>query len=130
MPEPFSEEWVAALRAAGASLPPRPGATATVSVVVTGGPGGHKAEQGWQFSVVDGVVASASVGAAPEGSADLAVLAPWDDAVAVFCRGDGLDEWFMRGSTKVAGSTARLMDLLPVLRSPEWRAACEGLAAA
>lgn len=121
---------MAAFATAGASLPARPGATATVSVVVTGGPGGAKAERGWRFDVVDGVVTSASLGAAPEGSAELAVLAPWDDAVAAFCGGDGLDEWFMRGSTKVVGSIARLMDLLPVLRSAEWRSACEGLAAA
>jgi hypothetical protein len=127
--ELLSEAWVAAFAEAAASLPERPGATATVSTVVTGGPDGPKAERAWRVELVDGRVASAAVGAAPEGEAVLAVAQPWDDALATLRGILTLDETFMRGSTKVVGSTGRFMDLLPVLRSEEWRAACEAVAA-
>jgi hypothetical protein len=73
--------------------------------------------------LLDGRLEAAAAGAAPDGDADLYVTQQWDDALATL-RGDTtLDVGFMRGSTKVVGSTGLLMDLLPVLRSDEWRAA-------
>jgi hypothetical protein len=127
--ELLSEAWVAAFAEATSSLPERPGATATVSTMVTGGPDGPKAERAWRFELRDGRVASAAVGAAPEGEADLAVTQPWDDALGALRGTLPIDESFMRGNTKFVGSTGRFMDLLPVLRSDEWRAACESVAA-
>lgn len=132
MPEPvpfLSDEWVAALAEAAAALPPRPGATARVSTVVVGGHAGAKAERGYRCEFVDGRLVTASPGAAAEDEADLHVTQPYDDALAAL-RGDaGLDVAFMRGRTKVVGRTGVLLSLLPVLRSPEWRTACEALAA-
>jgi len=129
VPELFSDEWVAAFGAATAGLPARPGASAVVSTVVTGGPAGRKAERPWHFELVDGrVVATAPGPAADDGDRLLVVTQPWDDAVAAL-RGDvPVDEAFMRGTTKVVGSVGVLLDLLPVLRSGEWRAACAPLA--
>jgi len=125
----LSEEWVSAFLAEASSLPERPGATATVSTVVTGGPDGRKAERSWRWSLRDGRIESAAPSAAPEGEADLVVSQPWDDAVAALRGEAGLDVGFMRGSTKIVGSTGVFMTLLPVLRSDEWRAACETVAA-
>ena len=89
---------------------------AVVTLVVTGGPEGRKAERSAQFVVGDGTVAAASA----DGEADLVITQPWDDVVASV----PLDEAFMRGTSKVVGSTGLLMDLLPVFRSDEWRQAC------
>jgi hypothetical protein len=118
----LSDEWVAELVAAAEALPERPGATATVSNVVVGGPEGKKAERAWRFSLVDGRLASAEPGAAPEGEADLVLTQSWDDAATALRGGPGPDVGFMRGSTKVVGSVGTFMALLPVLRSDEWRA--------
>jgi hypothetical protein len=125
----LSEEWVAAFAEAGASLPERPGATATIATVVTGGPEGRKAEKSWRIVLRDGRVVSASAGPTPEGEADLAVIQPWEDALAALDGSASLDVSFMRGSTKIAGSSGVLMELLPVLRSQQWRAACDSVAA-
>jgi hypothetical protein len=129
-PIPFlSDEWLGALLDVCSSLPARAGATARVSTVVVGGPGGARSEAAYRCDFVDGRVVSAAPGAAPEGEADLVVTQPYDDAVAALRGEAGLDVAFMRGRTKVAGSTNRLLSLLPVLRSDEWRAACDSLAA-
>lgn len=130
-PELFDEAWVASFGASLADLPARPGASAVVSAVVTGGPGGRKAERPWHFELVDGRVVTAGPGAATvEGERVLALTLPWDDAVAALRGEVPVDEAFMRGSTKVVGSMGVFMDLLPVLRSDEWQAACAPLAGA
>jgi hypothetical protein len=121
-----SPDWLRSLAELGAALPARPGATASLSVVVTGGPDGEVA---WRCSFVDGRVASVEPGPAAEGDADLVVTRTYDDVLAELRGEHGLDVAFMRGQAKVAGSTAVLMRLLPVLRSEEWRAACSELLA-
>ena len=99
-----------------------------VTVVVTGGPEGRKAERRWRFAVQRGEVVEAGEGAFAEDEAHLVVTQPWDDAVAAIDGSVPIDEAFMRGTTKVVGSTGVFMDLLPVLRSDQWRAACAPVA--
>lgn len=124
----LSEAWAAELAAVGASLPEVPGATATVTTVVVGGPAGKKAETAYRCAFVDGRIASASAG--DDGAtADLVVSEPWDEAVAALQGGPTIDVSFMRGRTKVVGSMGTFMDLLPVWRSDAWRAARSDLAA-
>lgn len=126
---PFlSEEWLQALIETTSSLPTRPGATARLSTVVVGGPAGTKTETAYRCEFVDGRIVAAAPGAAADGDAELLVTQPYDDAVAALRGEADLDVAFMRGRTKVVGSTAVLMSLLPVLRSDQWRAACEELA--
>ena len=96
---------------------------AVVTIVVTGGPEGRKAERSGRLVVRDGRVADVAPGAAPEGEADLVITQPWDDAHAAVDGTVPLDEAFMRGTSKVVGSIGLLMDLLPVVRSDEWREA-------
>ena len=129
MPDLFDDAWVASFGDALSSLPQRPGASAVVSTVVTGGPAGRKAERPWHFELVDGRVVSSAPGPAPDvdGERVLVVTQPWDDAVAALRGEVPADEAFMRGTTKVVGNVGVLMDLLPVLRSAEWRAACAPL---
>ena len=108
---------------------PVPDGPTRVTVVVTGGPAGRKAERRWRFAVAEGAVVEAADGAFADDEADLVVTQPWDDAVAALDGSVPIDEAFMRGTTKVVGSTGVFMDLLPVLRSDEWRAACGPVAA-
>ena len=97
---------------------------AVVTLVVTGGPEGRKAERSARVVVRDGRVAEVAPGASAEGEADLVITQPWDDAHAAIDGTVPLDEAFMRGTSKVVGPTGLLMDLLPVVRSDGWRDAC------
>ena len=105
-----------------------PEGTTKVTVVVTGGPEGRKAERRWRFAVAGGEVVEVAEGEFPDGEADLVVTQPWEDALAAFDGSASIDVSFMRGSTKIVGSSGLLMDLLPVLRSEEWRSACQTVA--
>jgi hypothetical protein len=125
----LSPEWIDAFVEACAALPPRAGASATLATVVVGGPAGAKAETAYRWDLVDGRVAGAEPGGAADGAVDLLVTQPYDDAVAAL-RGElAVDDAFMRGRTKIAGPTASILSILPVVRSDEWRAAHEALLA-
>lgn len=122
MPTFLSRAWLDAHAAAGASLPERPGATAVVQHVVTGGPDG---EARYHLAWVDGRVVAAVLG--PAEAPDLVCTAPYADAAAMASGAVGAHEAFMQGKLKVVGSTGRLMDLMPVLDSDEHRALLVGL---
>jgi hypothetical protein len=94
-----------------------------------GGPGGKKAETSFVLTFADGRLRSAAAGAVPDGEPDLVVSRPWDDLLADLRGESPLDEAFMRGQAKVVGSVGVLASLLPVLRSDEWRAALDAVAA-
>jgi putative sterol carrier protein len=72
--------------------------------------------------VTDGALASTVPGEEPDG-ADLVVSLGTAEAAAL---GSGellLDEGFMMGKIKIEGSMGMVMELLPLLRSPEYGAA-------
>lgn len=126
MPEPVgSPAWLEALAEVGGKLPERPGASATLGFVVTKPPGAR--EVSWRCELVDGRVTSVAPGPVGEGEVDLLVTRPYDDLLAELRGETRLDEAFMSGRAKVAGSTGRFMALLPVICSDEWRAACAEL---
>jgi ABC-type amino acid transport substrate-binding protein len=131
----LSPDWVGALRAATADLPARPGTTARVSFVVTGGPDGDVA---WWLAVVDGRVVDAgrldaalvdeATGAGDEGDQPpVTVTLPRAVATAV-ARGEvELPAAFMQGRAKVAGDQAALVRLLAWTATPEYRAAARAV---
>lgn len=121
----LSQEWLDAHVAASAALPERPGASAVVQHVVTGGPDG---EVRYHLCVVDGRVAGAALGQVD--APDLLCTATYAEAVKIATGAVGAHEAFMQGKLKVVGSTGRLMDLLPVLGSDEHRQAMVALGAA
>ena len=95
------------------------GATATIGRIVTGAPDG---EVRFTARIADGAVAY-SPGVDDE--VDLSLTDTYANAVASV-RGE-LDPnaSFMRGKTKVAGSTRVLLDLLAATKTDAYRAACE-----
>lgn len=117
MPPFLSEAWLVAQAEAGAALPERPGASAVVQHVVTGGPDG---EVCYHVVLVDGRLIAAAFGEAA--APDLVCTATYAEAVRMATGVVGAHEAFMQGKLKVVGSTGRLMDLLPVLDSAEHRA--------
>lgn len=125
----LSEEWAEHCRELFADLPARPGATARVAHVVTGAPQGDVVVG---LVVDDGRVASAAIGplaAADTGpdTADLTITTTYADA-RLLAAGD-LDPSVavMRGRAKVAGDVGKLLAVLPLTRTPQYRAALAAL---
>lgn len=131
--ELLSDAWVAAYRAACAGLPPRPGASGRLQVVVTGGPEGDVV---WWVTFADGQAVDAGRGGVvldpdaelPDGLPLVAITEPWDVAAAV-ARGElELSAAFMQGRAKTAGDQAALLRLLALTATPAYRSATRALA--
>lgn len=121
----LSQEWLDAQRAATAPLPERPGASARIEYRVVGGPGG---EVVFHTVLEDGRIVENRLGGDDE--ADFSVLIGHDDYVEVL-RGT-LDQnvGFMQGRVKVTGNIGRMLSVLPVTTSAEWRQAADEVLAA
>ena len=113
----LTQEWVDELRARVGAGPAQPGASASVQLVVTGGPDGD-VRSTWMLE--DGTLRDVRLESKPD--ADVVLTLGYADAVAVQ-RGE-LDPSvaFMQGRMKTAGDPGALLRVLPVTSSPEWRA--------
>lgn len=137
LPDVLSDEWVAAYRELTADLPARPGRTARVEQVVTGGRDGTFV---WWVTFVDGRSVDAGrredVGstAAPAGSAGagdpplVTFTLPHGLAQAIAVGEVELSAAFMQGRAKMAGDQAALIDVLALTATPEYRTALRALA--
>ncbi len=112
----LSQAWLDLHLAAAVGLPERPGATARVQHVVTGTPDG---EVRYFQSLVDGRVSE--VGLGDDAGAEVTYLQTYAAALEV-ARGEvGADVAFMRGRLKVTGDMGKVMDLMPLTTSGEYR---------
>jgi alkyl sulfatase BDS1-like metallo-beta-lactamase superfamily hydrolase len=113
----LSQEWLDETRALAEGQPERPGASAQMQYVVTGGPDG---DIKYYWILQDGKLLESALGDAPE--ADFTMTLTYDDSVKVQ-RGElDANAAFMQGRMKVAGNMAKLMQLLPLTNSPEYKA--------
>ena len=117
MSEFLSPEWVEAHVAASASLPERPGATATMAHEIVRKPDPKVV---YVLEWVDGRVVSATVGAADD--ADLTVITPLDVAVELATGALDPSLAFMRGQTKVVGDMGKYVSLLPLTQHDDYAA--------
>jgi putative sterol carrier protein len=117
MPQYLSQEWLDEFRTMAEDQPVRPGATVKVQYVATGGPDG---DVKYYWILDEGKILEAQLGTIPD--ADFTMTTSYDDAAKVQ-RGDiDATAAFMQGRMKVAGNMARMMALLPITNSPEWKA--------
>lgn len=112
----LSEEWLETSRGLAADQPERPGASARIQYVVTGAPDG---EVRYWWVLEDGRLADGALGDLAD--ADVTFTQGYPDAVAIQ-RGD-LDPGaaFMQGRVKVSGNMAKVMSLMPITASEEYR---------
>ena len=112
----LSDEWLAGTRELAGGQPERPGASARIQYVVTGAPGGE-VRYGWVLE--DGRLADAAPGELAD--PDVTFTETYADAVLIQ-RGE-LDPGaaFMQGRVKVSGNMAKVMSLLPITGSAEYR---------
>jgi putative sterol carrier protein len=120
----LTQEWLDEAREQFAGQPERPGATARVQYVVAGGPDG---EVRYYSVIEDGRLLEAQLGEL----ADAEVTLFESYAVGRRIQEGELDPGaaFMQGSVKVTGSLGKLLSVLPITTSPEYRAAQAELSA-
>jgi len=113
----LSQEWLDETRGMAGSQPERPGASARMQYVVSGGPDG---DIKYYWVLQDGKLLESSLGEVDD--ADFTMSLSYDDSVKVQQGELDANAAFMQGRMKVAGNMAKLMQLLPLTNSPEYKA--------
>ena len=116
MPKFLSQEWHDETRRMAESQPERPGASARMQYVVTGGPEG---DIRYYWVLENGKLLESALGDLED--PEITLTQSYDDAVAIQ-KGDlDASAAFMQGRVKVTGNMAKLMSLLPITGSPEYK---------
>jgi putative sterol carrier protein len=113
----LSQEWLDEMRALAEGQPERPGASAQLQYVITGGPNG---EVKYYWILEDGKLLEAALGTAPD--ADFTLTRTYEDSVKVQQGELDANAAFMQGRMKVAGNMTKFLALLPLTSSPEYKA--------
>ena len=124
MPQYLTQDWLDEQRAIAQEFPERPGATAHLQYVVTGAPDG---DVKYYWVVENGNLQQSALGEDPD--AEVTITLTYEDSVKIQ-KGE-LDETaaFMQGRLKVAGNMGKLMSLMPLTQSPEYKAIKEKVTA-
>ena len=117
MPRFLSQEWHDETRRMAEGQPERPGASARMQYVVTGGPGGEDIRYFWVLE--NGKLLESALGDLED--AEITLTQSYDDAVAIQKGELDASAAFMQGRVKVTGNMAKLMSLLPITGSPEYK---------
>jgi alkyl sulfatase BDS1-like metallo-beta-lactamase superfamily hydrolase len=117
MSQYLSQEWLDESRKLAETQPVRPGATARIQYVTTGGPEG---DIKYYWVLEDGKILDSQLGEIDD--SDFTLTMTYDDAVKVQKGELDPNAAFMQGRMKVSGNMAKLMSLLPLTNSPEYRA--------
>ena len=117
MPKYLSQEWLDTQREIAQEFPEKPGATAHLQYVVTGTPDGKDIKYFWVLE--NGKMQQDQLGTDPDAEVNLTLS--YDDSVKMQ-RGE-LDETaaFMQGRLKATGNMGKLMSLMPLTQSPEYK---------
>jgi hypothetical protein len=112
----LSQEWLDETRALSEGQPERPGASARMQYVVSGGPDG---DIKYYWILQDGKLLESSLGEVDD--ADFTMSLTYDDSVKVQKGELDANAAFMQGRMKVTGNMAKLMQLMPLTNSPEYK---------
>jgi putative sterol carrier protein len=112
----LSQEWLDLQKKLGQEFPERPGATARMQYKVTGGPDGDVSF----FTVIEnGKMLENSLGEDPQ--AEFTMTVGYDD-FAKTSKGElDANAAFMQGRLKVTGNMGKLMSLMPLTQSAEYK---------
>ena len=124
MPALLTAEWLEVQRRETADLPERPGCTAHIQYEVTGGPDGAVI---FHTVLEDGRIAQNALG--PGDDPDFTMIIPHPEYLAVVRGALDPSVGYMQGRIKVRGNIGRMLSVLPVTTSPEWRDAMAQVAA-
>jgi len=117
MAQYLSQEWLDLQKELGQQFPERPGATARMQYVVTGAPEGDVK----YFTVIEeGKMLQNELGT--DDQAEFTLTSTYDDSVKVLKGELDANAAFMQGRMKVTGNMGKLMSLMPLTQSPEYKA--------
>ena len=112
----LSQDWLDEARTLAAGQPERTGATARIQWLVAKGPDGDVA---YWWRLEDGRLVESSLGKLDD--PDITLSLSYEDSVKIQ-KGDlDANAAFMQGRMKVAGNMAKLMQLMPLTNSPEYK---------
>ena len=124
MPKYLTQEWLDVQRELAQEFPERPGATARMQYHVTGGPEG---DIRYYWVVVDGKLIEDRLGDDPD--AEFTLTLSLEDSIKIQKGELDPNAAFMQGRMKVTGNMGKLMSLLPLTQSPEYKAIQEKIRA-
>jgi putative sterol carrier protein len=120
----LTQEWLDLQKELAADFPAKPGATARMQSVVTGAPDGDVT---YHTVIEDGKIVVAALG--EDADAEFTLTQSYDDAVKVLKGELDANAAFMQGRVKVTGNMGKLMSLMPLTQSPEYKAIQQDVAA-
>lgn len=119
----LTQEWLDETRRLAEAQPQRPGASARIQYVVTGGPQGNVS---YFWVLEDGKLCRSQLGQLSD--AEVTLTQSWEDAVAIQKSELDANAAFMQGRIKVTGDMAKLIALVPITTSAEYRELQEQIA--
>ena len=112
----LTQEWLDETCQMAESQPERPGASARMQYVVTGGPDG---DVKYYWVLENGKLLESKLGELSD--ADFTMTETYDDAKKIPRGVLAANAAFMQGRIKVAGNMAKLMALMPLTNAPEYK---------
>lgn len=125
MPKYMTQEWLDEARKLAESQPERPGASAKMQYVLTDAPEGGDIKYYWILE--NGKLLESKLGELPD--VDFTMTLSYDDSVKVQKGELDANAAFMQGRMKVTGNMGKLMQLMPLTNSPEYKALQEEIRA-
>ena len=116
MPKWLSQEWLDESKKMAESQPERPGASARMQYVVTGGPDG---DIKYYWVLENGKLQESQLGELPD--AEVTLTQTYEDAMKIQKGELDANAAFMQGRVKVSGNMAKLMSLMPLTNAPEYK---------
>jgi len=117
MPKWLSQEWLDESKKLAEGQPERPGASARMQYVVTGGPDG---DVKYYWVLENGKLLESQIGEMPD--PEVTLTQSYEDAKKIQQGELDANAAFMQGRVKVTGNMAKLMALLPLTNAPEYKA--------
>ena len=117
MPKWLSQEWLDESKKLAEGQPERPGASARMQYVVTGGPDG---DIKYYWVLENGKLQESQLGEMSD--PEVTLTQSYDDAKKIQQGELDANAAFMQGRVKVTGNMAKLMSLLPLTNAPEYKA--------
>ena len=111
-----SQEWLDEGRKLSQEFPERPGATARMQFAVTGAPDG---DVKYYQVLENGKILESTLG--EDANADFTMTSAYDDTVKIQKGELDPNAAFMQGRMKVTGNMGKLMSLMPLTQSPEYK---------
>ncbi|HEX2039514.1 MAG TPA: SCP2 sterol-binding domain-containing protein [Acidimicrobiales bacterium] len=116
MPKWLTQEWLDETRKLAESQPERPGASARMQYVITGTPEG---DVKYYWVLENGKLLESKLGEMPD--PEVTLTTTYEDAMKIQKGELDANAAFMQGRIKVTGNMAKLMSLLPLTNSPEYK---------